>query len=81
MQGARGSAAACDRGGAGQSVGLLARARARDMAVWLEHQALGDLWYACGFDAVITTGAMGNVPPGDWPLALANLHRPSTRTA
>ena len=26
-------------------------------------------------DAVVTIYAMGNVPPEDWPLVLANLHR------
>jgi hypothetical protein len=33
------------------------------------------LSYAYEFDAVITVDAMENIPPEDWPLVLANLHR------
>jgi len=61
--------------GADQSAGMLAQARARGIAVALEHVALQDLSYAQEFDAVITVDAMENVAPEDWPLVLANLHR------
>ncbi len=45
------------------------------IAFALEHTALQDLSYDHDFDAVITVDAMENVPPEDWPLVLANLHR------
>ena len=61
--------------GADQSAGMLAQARARGIAVALEHKALQDLSFDRDFDAVITVDAMENVPPEDWPLVLANLHR------
>jgi SAM-dependent methyltransferase len=61
--------------GVDRSAGMLARARARGIAFALEHKALQDLSYDRDFDAVITVDAMENVPPGDWPLVLANLHR------
>jgi len=61
--------------GADQSAGMLAQARARGIAVALEHVALQDLSYAQEFDAVITVDAMENIAPEDWPLVLANLHR------
>src|SRR5262252_5581413 len=61
--------------GADQSAGMLAHARARGIAVALEHVALQDLSYAQEFDGVITVDAMENIAPEDWPLVLANLHR------
>jgi ubiquinone/menaquinone biosynthesis C-methylase UbiE len=61
--------------GADQSAGMLAQARARGIAFRLEQVALQDLSYAREFDAVITVDAMENIPPEDWPLVLANLHR------
>jgi len=61
--------------GVDQSAGMLAQARARGVAVELEQVALQNLSYAGGFDAVITVDAMENIPPDDWPLVLANLHR------
>jgi ubiquinone/menaquinone biosynthesis C-methylase UbiE len=61
--------------GVDQSAGMLAQARARGIAVQLEQAALQDLSYAHEFDAVITVDAMENIPPEDWPLVLANLHR------
>ena len=61
--------------GVDQSAGMLAQARARGIAVALEHTALQDLSYDRDFDAVITVDAMENIPPEDWPLVLANLHR------
>ena len=61
--------------GADQSAGMLAQAQARGIAFSLEHKALQDLSYDHDFDAVITVDAMENIPPEDWPLVLANLHR------
>jgi ubiquinone/menaquinone biosynthesis C-methylase UbiE len=61
--------------GVDQSAGMLAQARAREIALQLEQVALQDLSYAREFDAVITVDAMENIPPEDWPLVLANLHR------
>lgn len=61
--------------GVDQSAGMLAEARRRGIAFSLEHRALQDLSYAHAFDAVLTVDAMENIPPEDWPLVLANLHR------
>jgi len=41
----------------------------------MDRQAWLDLAYAREFDAVMTVDAMENVPPEEWPLVLANLHR------
>jgi cyclopropane fatty-acyl-phospholipid synthase-like methyltransferase len=61
--------------GVDQSAGMLVQARARGIASALEHVALQDLSYTAQFDAVLTIDAMENVPPEDWPVVLANLHR------
>jgi SAM-dependent methyltransferase len=61
--------------GVDQSAGMLAQARARGIAFGLEQVALQDLSYVAEFDAVLTVDAMENIPPEDWPLVLANLHR------
>jgi 2-polyprenyl-3-methyl-5-hydroxy-6-metoxy-1,4-benzoquinol methylase len=61
--------------GADQSAGMLEKARARGIACSLEQRALQDLSYVHEFDAVMTIDAMEHVPPEDWPLVLANLHR------
>jgi cyclopropane fatty-acyl-phospholipid synthase-like methyltransferase len=61
--------------GADQSAGMLAQARARDLAVSLDRCRLQDLSYTGEFDAVVTIDAMENVPPEDWPGVLANLRR------
>jgi SAM-dependent methyltransferase len=61
--------------GTDQSAGMLARARQRGIAVRLDQVALQDLSYAREFDAVLTVDAMENIPPEDWPLVVANLHR------
>jgi SAM-dependent methyltransferase len=61
--------------GADQSAGMLAQARARGTAIALDHIRLQELPYAGEFDAVLTIDAMENVPPEDWPVVLANLHR------
>jgi ubiquinone/menaquinone biosynthesis C-methylase UbiE len=61
--------------GADQSAGMLAQARARGIALRVDQIALQDLSYVREFDAVLTVDAMENIPPEDWPLVLANLHR------
>jgi len=61
--------------GADQSAGMLARAWARGIAFSLEHISLQDLSHIREFDAVLTIDAMEHIPPEDWPLVLANLHR------
>ena len=61
--------------GVDQSAGMLAQARARDLAVSLEHCRLQDLSYEGEFDAVVTIDALENVPPEDYPTVLANLRR------
>jgi cyclopropane fatty-acyl-phospholipid synthase-like methyltransferase len=61
--------------GADQSAGMLAQAWVKGIASRLAQIALQDLSYVGEFDAVITVDAMENVPPEDWPLVLANLHR------
>ncbi len=54
---------------------MLAEARARGLAEALEQVGLQELAFAGSFDAVMCIDAMENVPPEDWPLVLANLHR------
>ena len=61
--------------GADQSAGMLAQARARGIAIALDQVRLQELPYTSEFDGVMTIDAMENVPPEDWPLVLANLHR------
>jgi cyclopropane fatty-acyl-phospholipid synthase-like methyltransferase len=61
--------------GVDQSAGMLEQARARNLAVGLEHVGLQELAHVAQFDAVMTVDAMENVAPEDWPLVLANLHR------
>jgi len=61
--------------GVDRSAGMLAQARARGIAFQLEQVALQDLSYVREFEAVLTVDAMENIPPEDWPLVLANLHR------
>jgi ubiquinone/menaquinone biosynthesis C-methylase UbiE len=68
-----------DRGhrvvGIDQSAGMLEQARARGIAIELEHVGLQELAFIGRFDAVMTIDALENVAPEDWPLVLANLHR------
>ena len=61
--------------GVDQSAGMLAEARARGLAEALEQVGLQELAFDGAFDAVMCVDAMENVPPEDWPLVLANLHR------
>jgi SAM-dependent methyltransferase len=61
--------------GVDQSAGMLEQARARGNAESLEHVSLRELAYEHRFDAVLTIDAMENVPPEEWPIVLANLHR------
>src|SRR5262245_56853799 len=59
--------------GVDQSPGMLAQARARNLAVSLEQRSLQHLSYSAEFDAAVTIDAMESVPPEDWPTVLANL--------
>lgn len=61
--------------GIDQSPGMLARARERGLAKRLEQVGLQELRFDREFDGVMTIDAMENVPPEEWPLVLANLHR------
>ena len=61
--------------GIDQSAGMLAQARARGIATRLEHVGLQDLAFDAEFDGAMTIDAMENVPPEEWPVVLANLHR------
>ena len=61
--------------GIDQSSGMLARARARGLATDLHQVGLQELAFEHAFDGAMTIDAMENVPPEDWPLVLANLHR------
>jgi SAM-dependent methyltransferase len=61
--------------GVDQSAGMLAQARARNLASLLERKSLHELSYAAEFDAAVTIDAMEHVPPEDWPAVLANLRR------
>ena len=61
--------------GADQSAGMLAQAKAKGIASRLEHVGLQELAFDAEFDGAMTIDAMENVPPEEWPLVLANLHR------
>jgi SAM-dependent methyltransferase len=61
--------------GIDQSAGMLAQARARSIAIRLEQVGLQELAFDADFDGAMTIDAMENVPPEDWPIVLANLHR------
>jgi ubiquinone/menaquinone biosynthesis C-methylase UbiE len=61
--------------GIDQSAGMLAQAHARGIATRLERVGLQELAVDAEFDAAMTIDAMENVPPEDWPVVLANLHR------
>jgi SAM-dependent methyltransferase len=61
--------------GIDQSAGMLAQARARGIASRLEQVGLQELAFDAEFDGSMTIDAMENIPPEDWPLVLANLHR------
>ena len=61
--------------GVDQSAGMLARAQARGIATRLEHLGLQEIAFDAEFDGSMTVDAMENVPPEEWPIVLANLHR------
>ena len=66
--------------GIDQSAGMLDQARARGIAIELQHVGLQELAFVARFDAVMTIDAMENVAPEHWPLVLANLHRAHATT-
>jgi SAM-dependent methyltransferase len=61
--------------GMDQSTGMLAEAMAKGLAERVDNVGLQELALAAQFDGSMTVDAMENVPPDDWPLVLANLHR------
>ena len=61
--------------GIDQSAGMLAQAGARGIATRVERIGLQELRFDAEFDGAMTIDAMENVPPEEWPLVLANLHR------
>jgi ubiquinone/menaquinone biosynthesis C-methylase UbiE len=61
--------------GVDQSAGMLTKARARGIATRVEQIGLQELAFDAEFDGAMTIDAMENVPPEEWPLVLANLHR------
>jgi SAM-dependent methyltransferase len=61
--------------GIDQSAGMLAQARSKGIASRLEQVGLQELAFEAEFDGAMTIDAMENVPPEDWPLVVANLHR------
>jgi SAM-dependent methyltransferase len=61
--------------GIDQSAGMLAQASARGLAEAVEQVGLQELAFDRAFDAAMTIDAMENVPPEEWPIVLANLHR------
>lgn len=61
--------------GIDQSARMLAQARAKGIAVRLEHLGLQEMAFDAAFDGTMTIDAMENVSPEDWPIVLANLHR------
>jgi ubiquinone/menaquinone biosynthesis C-methylase UbiE len=61
--------------GIDQSAGMLAQARSKGITTRLEQVGLQELAFEAEFDGAMTIDAMENVPPEDWPLVLANLHR------
>ncbi len=61
--------------GIDQSAGMLEQARAKGLADRLENIGLQEMPFESEFGASMTIDAMENVPPEDWPLVLANLHR------
>ena len=61
--------------GIDQSAGMLGQARARGLATTLEQVGLQEMTFSADFDGAMTIDAMENVPPEDWPVVLAKLHR------
>jgi ubiquinone/menaquinone biosynthesis C-methylase UbiE len=61
--------------GVDQSAGMLAQARAKEIAESVQQVGLQELPFEAEFDGAMTIDGMENVPPEDWPLVLANLRR------
>ena len=61
--------------GIDQSAGMLAQARSKGIAERVERVGLQELAFDSEFDGSMTIDALENIPPEEWPLVLANLHR------
>ncbi len=61
--------------GVDQSARMLARARTKFPEVEVHKIGLQELAYAEAFDGALCVDALENLPPEDWPVALANLQR------
>lgn len=58
-----------------QSAGMLEQAGRRGLASALRRVGLQEIDDVAAFDAAMAVDVMENIPPEDWPLVLANLHR------
>ena len=61
--------------GIDQSAGMAAQARSKGIAERVEQIGLQELAFDREFDGSMTIDAFENIPPEEWPLVLANLHR------
>ena len=61
--------------GIDQSTGMLAQARSKGIAERVEQVGLQELAFDGEFDGSMTIDALENIPPEEWPVVLANLHR------
>jgi 2-polyprenyl-3-methyl-5-hydroxy-6-metoxy-1,4-benzoquinol methylase len=61
--------------GVDQSAGMLDQAQRRGLADSLKQVSLQELAFESEFNGVLTVDAMEHVPPEEWPVVLANLHR------
>lgn len=61
--------------GVDQSAGMLDQARRRALASELHHVGLQEIDVVARFDAAMTIDGMEHVPPDDWPVVLATVHR------
>lgn len=61
--------------GIDQSAGMAAQARSKGIAERVDQVGLQELAFDGEFDGSMTIDALENVPPEEWPIVLANLHR------
>ena len=61
--------------GIDQSPGMVAHARAKQLAERVEQIGLQELRFQAEFDAAMVVDAMENVPPDDWPLVVEGIAR------